>query len=168
MSIRPGWFYHESEEAHSLERLFRTYLDSCGANACFNLNIPPMPNGKFHPNDVIRLKELGEALRSSFGEDKKIAFETEILPTESDTQCRIRLHLQRKTKLAYVQIRENIAEGQRVESFRILADGRTVYRGYTVGHNKICPVNAEADTVEIFVTSARDTVDFRDITVYKK
>ena len=167
MSIRPGWFYHEREEAHSLERLFRTYLDSCGANACFNLNIPPMPNGRFHPNDIARLKELGDALKNAFGEDKEVSFETETIPMESDTQCRLFLRLPQKTKIAYVKLRENIAEGQRVESFRILADGRTVYQGYTVGHNKICPVNAEADTVEIFVTSARDTVDFRDITIYK-
>ena len=167
MSIRPGWFYHESEEAHSLERLFRTYLDSCGANACFNLNIPPMPNGRFHPNDIARLKELGDALKNAFGEDKEVSFETEMIPTGSDTQCRLLLRLPQKTRIAYVKLRENIAEGQRVESFRILADGRTVYQGYTVGHNKICPVNAEADTVEIFVTSARDTVDFRDVTIYK-
>ena len=167
MSIRPGWFYHEREEAHSLERLFRTYLDSCGANACFNLNIPPMPNVRFHPNDIARLKELGDALKNAFGEDKEVSFETETIPMESDTQCRLFLRLPQKTKIAYVKLRENIAEGQRVESFRILADGRAVYRGYTVGHNKICPVNAEAYTVEIFVTSARDTVNFRDITIYK-
>ena len=33
MSIRPGWFYHENEEAHSLERLFNTYITSVGNNA---------------------------------------------------------------------------------------------------------------------------------------
>ncbi len=126
-----------------------------------------MPNGRFHPNDIARLKELGDALKNAFGADKEVSFETETIPMESDTQCRLLLRLSQKTKIAYVKLRENIAEGQRVESFRILADGRTVYHGYTVGHNKICPVNAEADTVEIFVTSARDTVDFRDITIYK-
>ncbi|MBR5446452.1 MAG: hypothetical protein IKV57_10020, partial [Clostridia bacterium] len=82
-------------------------------------------------------------------------------------QCRIRLTLPEKTKIAYIRLRENIAEGQRVEMFRILADGRNVYNGYTIGHNRICPVPAEAETIEIFVTSARDTVSFRDITVYK-
>ena len=168
MSIRPGWFYHEKEEAHSLERLFRTYLDSCGANACFNLNIPPMPNGRFHPKDIARLKELGDALKNAFGADKEVSFETETIPMESDTQCRLLLRLPQKTKIAYVKLRENIAKGQRVESFRILADGRTVYQGYTIGHNKICPANVEADAVEIFVTSARDTVDFRDITIYRE
>ena len=48
MSIRPGWFYHENEEPHSLDRLFDTYLRTVGGNTTFNLNIPPMPNGKFN------------------------------------------------------------------------------------------------------------------------
>ena len=34
ISIRPGWFWHEKEEPHSLARLFHTYLTSVGANAC--------------------------------------------------------------------------------------------------------------------------------------
>lgn len=33
MSIRPGWFWHENEEPHSVERLLHTYIHSCGANA---------------------------------------------------------------------------------------------------------------------------------------
>ena len=167
MSIRPGWFYHEKEEAHSLERLFNTYIASCGGGTSFNLNIPPMPNGRFHDADVVRLKELGQALENAFGEARIVPCRTEVLPMESDTQCRIRLTLPEKTKIAYIRLRENIAEGQRVEMFRILADGRNVYNGYTIGHNRICPVPAEAESIEIFVTSARDTVSFRDITVYK-
>lgn len=167
MSIRPGWFYHEREEAHSLERLMKTYIASCGSNTSFNLNIPPMPNGKFHEKDVARLKELGQALDNAFGEGKKVEYTMEQLPMESDTQCTIRLTLPEKTKIAYIQLRENIAEGQRVESFRILNGGSSIYRGYTIGNKKICPVNVETDTIEIQVTSARDTVDFRDITVFR-
>ena len=69
MSIRPGWFYHENEEPYSVERLMRAYLSSVGHNACFNLNIPPMPSGRFDPRDVKRLAEFGSALREAFGKD---------------------------------------------------------------------------------------------------
>jgi len=113
------------------------------------------------------LGKLGQALTDAFGEGKKVEYTMEQIPADSDTQCRIRLTLPEKTKLAYIQLRENIAEGQRVESFRILSGGNAIYRGYTIGNKKICPVNAETDTIEIFVTSARDTVDFRDITVFR-
>ena len=37
MSIRPGWFYHENEEPHSLERLFNTYINTVGNNSTFHL-----------------------------------------------------------------------------------------------------------------------------------
>lgn len=66
MSIRPGWFYRDTEQAHSLERLFDTYLNSVGANITFNLNVPPMPNGKLNDEDVKRLNELGELIKNSF------------------------------------------------------------------------------------------------------
>ena len=65
MSIRPGWFWHENEEPHSLERLYNTYLRSCGANACLNLNVPPTREGKFDERDVKRLKELGDLIRET-------------------------------------------------------------------------------------------------------
>lgn len=178
MSIRPGWFYHENEKPHSLERLMRTYINSCGNNTSFNLNIPPMPNGKFHPDDVARLKELGDAISSKFGEDKKVSYTVTEIPVESDTQRRIRLQLSEKTKIAYVELCENIANGQRVEMFRILAPTveekvfngltqDTIYDGYTIGNRKICPVSAETDVIEVQILSARDTVEMKDIIVYK-
>ncbi len=166
MSIRPGWFYHQNEEPHSLERLFRTYVNSCGANACFNLNVPPMPSGRFDPRDIARLKELGDAIREAFGEEKRIPASVTRVDTGSDTQCKYEIRFPEKKKIRYVDLRENIAEGQRIERFRLLANGGTIYSGFTVGHRKICPVNAEADSLTLFVTAARDMVDMREITVY--
>lgn len=42
-SIRPGWFWHESEndKVRSLNELINIYYNSIGANATFLLNIPP-------------------------------------------------------------------------------------------------------------------------------
>lgn len=179
MSIRPGWFYHENEKPHSLERLMKTYINSCGNNASFNLNIPPMPNGRFHPDDVARLRELGDEIRSRFGDDKKLNYETAEIPTGSETQKRIRLNLTEKAKIAYVELRENIVNGQRVEMFRILApteeekifNGLTqdiIFNGYTIGNRKICPVSAETDTVEIQILSSRDIPEIKDIIIYKE
>ena len=67
-SIRPGWFYHpeEDDQVKSLEELVHIYLGSVGGNATFLLNIPPMPNGLLHENDVERLRELGEWQQRSF------------------------------------------------------------------------------------------------------
>ncbi|MBO6053727.1 MAG: alpha-L-fucosidase, partial [Clostridia bacterium] len=167
MSIRPGWFYHEKEEPHSLDRLFRTYINSCGANTSFNLNVPPMPSGRFDPRDIARLKELGEAIEGAFGESKKVPAVVTRIDTGSDTQAKFEIRLPEKTNVRFVNLMENIAEGQRIESFRILAGDRCLYTGHTVGHRKLCWMNAETDTLTLFVTGARDTVDMREIGVYR-
>ena len=168
MSIRPGWFYHENEEPHSIERLMKTYINSCGGNTSFNLNIPPMPNGKFDARDVARLKEFGKALEDAFGEPKKVYGEVTCSPLgDSDTQCVYHVELPAKTKLNYITLREDISHGQRIEHFTILAGGGAIYHGTTVGHRQICPVNVETKSFDVRIESARDTVYMRDITAYK-
>ncbi len=167
MSIRPGWFYHANEEPHSLDRLFRTYVNSCGANTSFNLNVPPMPSGRFDPRDIARLRELGDALKNAFGEEKRVPVQITRIETGSDTQAKFEIKLPEKTNVRFVNLMENIAEGQRIESFRILAGSRCVYEGHTVGHRKLCWMNVETDTLTLFVTGAHDTVDMREIGVYR-
>ena len=70
-SIRPGWFWHESEndKVRSLDELVNIYNNSVGGNATFLLNIPPTPEGLLHENDVKRLTELGAYLQKAFGTD---------------------------------------------------------------------------------------------------
>lgn len=168
MSIRPGWFYHENEEPHSLERLFNTYVNSCGSNTSFNLNVPPMPSGRFDPRDIARLKELGEALENAFGEKKIIPCEVHRIDTGSDTQCKFEITLNGAHDISYIGIREDLTKGQRIENFRIYNGGGCVYTGYTVGHRKLCKISANTDKLTLFITGARDTVQLRDITVYEK
>ena len=86
--------------------------------------------------------------------------------TGTSAQAKIEIRLPEKKKIRFVELKENIAEGQRIESFRLLNYGGCVFRGYTVGHRKLCPVNVETDCLTLFVTASRDTVDMREITVY--
>ncbi len=66
VSIRPGWFYHpeEDDQVRSLENLLHIYDSSVGGNAMLLLNVPPMPSGRIHENDVKRLRELGDTIRN--------------------------------------------------------------------------------------------------------
>lgn len=167
MSIRPGWFWHEKEEPHSVDRLFRTYINSCGANTSFNLNIPPMPSGRFDPRDIARLKEFGAALRDAFGEEKKIPCTIERVDTGSDTQVKYEITLPEEMQIRYIDLKEDLNYGQRIENFRILNGGNCVFSGYTVGHRRICSVNTRGSKFTLFVTGARDEVHMREITVYR-
>lgn len=172
MSIRPGWFYHPQEQPHSLERLFHTYLTSVGGNACLNLNIPPMPSGRFDEADVQRLKELGEMIRSQLSLDlaPQAAIHREDI---SETQARWILDFAEPCTLRYVSLMEEIAKGQRVENFQLRAlmeDGttQTIYQGTTIGHKKICALSHPIQTKQlvIAVTAARDTVNLQSIQVF--
>jgi len=68
VSIRPGWFYHETEndKVKSLDHLLDIYHRSVGHNCCLHLNVPPSPKGLLHENDVARLKEFKEAIDKGY------------------------------------------------------------------------------------------------------
>lgn len=172
MSIRPGWFYHEDEEPHSLDRLFDTYLRSVGGNTTFILNIPPKPDGTFDERDVKRLKELGDKIRESFSvnlaEGKKIT----VTPyCNSDTQCTVDIELEKEEKIRFLEFCEDIAEGQRIESFTVQmpknGGWENLFEGTTVGAKRIVELGGiSADRLRIFVTASRDKPIFGKIAVY--
>lgn len=184
MSIRPGWFWHPQEQPHSLRRLFDTWLTSYGANACFNLNVPPNRDGLIDQRDVERLRELGQLIRREFGSPLPARVQQVAGTPRTQPRYEIRFD-QPVSQVKYVEIREDIAQGQRIETFQIIADTRSgaqfpLYQGTCVGNRKICvlqdpfgqqnPLLSDAqDAVEkltLFVTAARDEVVLREINVY--
>lgn len=183
MSIRPGWFWHEKEEPHSLERLFRTYVSSVGGNACFNLNLPPNRQGLIDERDVARLKELGELLQREFGKEIPAAVRQAEFPYP--TQAVYEMEFETPQEIRYIVLQEDIVRGQRVESFQIETEdgdgGRLpFYQGTTIGNRKICELQdpfAEQNPLTrtfsiktkkliIRITSARDKVCMKSIKAY--
>ncbi len=172
MSIRPGWFYHENEEPHSLDRLFNTYLRTVGGNTTFNLNIPPMPNGKFNEKDIKRLKELGDKINTEFGTNLAENAEITENKTPDSYQTEFIVKLSKKQPLKYLELAETIAEGQKVEAFKIYSktdDGIWNFEEHctTIGSRKIVVLeNVETNELKIQITSARDTVKLDWVKVY--
>lgn len=182
MSIRPGWFWHENEQPHSLQRLFSTWLTSVGGNACLNLNVPPNRDGLIDEQDVRRLKELGDLIRQEFG--SPLPASVEKLPSCPPTQPKYRITLEKPVKaLKYVVLREDIAQGQRVESFRITLNDQhlmSASEGTCIGNRKICPLHDPfalqnpltndsqelIRQVTVHITAARDEVQMKSITLY--
>ncbi len=67
VSIRPGWFYHSSqdESARSTENLINLWFSSVGSNAGFLLNLPPDRRGLIHENDVNSLIRFNKIITSA-------------------------------------------------------------------------------------------------------
>ncbi len=109
VSIRPGWFFHEKENARvkSPQDLWDLYLKSVGRGASFLLNVPPDRRGLLHENDVASLKAFGDRLRKTFS--KPVATGKKL---ELSTQG---------ARFNIIRIREEIAFGQRIDAVTVEA-----------------------------------------------
>ena len=172
VSIRPGWFWHEDEEPKSVERLFAIWLSSVGNNACLNLNLPPNRDGLIDPKDVSRLMEFRERLDAVLGEPLPLSWErSAAYPMQPAFLAVLTGGLEGD---AFLELREKIEEGQRIESFRIVleeAGAKTVlFSGTTVGNRRICPLKgiraAKGAVLRVEVLAARDEVLMEEIRLY--
>ena len=71
VSIRPGWFYHatEDDKVRSPENLLDLYFQSVGRGASLLLNLPPDRRGQLHAHDVRSLLGFRQRLAAIFGND---------------------------------------------------------------------------------------------------
>ena len=167
MYIRPGWFYHESQdnEVKSLEKMMDIYFKSIGRNSVLLLNVPPNKEGKLHENDVNRLKEFGETIKELFNDDlalnkevivdgfankdetygaNKIVdgdYDTYWAPDKGSKTGTIEIDLGGSKEFDVISLQEYIPLGQRVSSFNIeVLQGENwnkVYEGKTIGYKRL-------------------------------
>jgi alpha-L-fucosidase len=71
VSIRPGWFFHasENERVRTSEGLVDLYFQSVGRGASLLLNVPPDRRGRIHEVDAAALRGMRARLGSIFGAD---------------------------------------------------------------------------------------------------
>jgi alpha-L-fucosidase len=152
VSIRPGWFYHEKENPRTLAKLAEIYLTSVGRNSVLLLNIPPDTHGRIHTKDVNRLLELRQWIDTNFSNNLVVKSKNGIYSLGSSQTINT------------VVLTENIAKGQRVESFNVMARHNglwtAVASGTTIGHKRIITFDdTKADAVRIDITSSRGKTD---------
>lgn len=144
-SIRPGWFYHDTENEHvkSLSKLMDTYYKSVGRNSTLLLNFPIAPNGRIHPTDSLRGIAFNKMIQEVFKTDlaKKAKIKTKGFETILD--------FKKPTAINRFVAEEDIRYGQRVKKFALeaLVDGQwlplkdeLVENGdglTTIGHRRI-------------------------------
>lgn len=145
VSIRPGWFWHEKENAKvkSARDLMDLYYKSVGRGASFLLNVPPDRRGLLNEADVGSLHEFGELWRATFsrnlaldatlaasntrGNSRRYAPEnlldgdpsTYWATDDSVTTPELTLDFSDPVTFNVLRLRENIRWGQRVAYFEV-------------------------------------------------
>ena len=174
-SIRPGWFYHETENEHvkSLSKLMDTYYKSVGRNSTLLLNFPIAPNGRIHPNDSLR----GIAFKKMIDE----VFKTDLVKkAKKKTHGNVTLiEFQKPTPFNRFVAEEDIRQGQRVKKFSLEAfvDGKwqplkdALVEGSdgltTIGHRRIiCFPTVNATKLRFTVTDSKSVPIIKRTSVY--
>jgi len=145
-SIRPGWFWHASEndKVRSAADLWEHYFLSVGRGAAMLLNVPPDKDGLIYKTDSINLKKFGEILKKTFsvnmakgarikasnvrGNDEKDYGTKNLLDNDSFTYWatdddvhtpQLLITLPQKRTFDIIRLKENTKLGQRIDSLSI-------------------------------------------------
>jgi len=170
-SIRPGWFYHASEDdqVKTPRELLEVYYRSVGRNCVLLLNVPPDTRGLLHENDVSALREFRRILDETFDEDLAAgrpvtgsyhrgrggAFvpahlvdgdsESYWAARSGEPTASLEIDLGRPTYFDRIMLQEPIRLGQRIAAFTI--EGRVggqwmeIARGTTVGYKRLLRIS---------------------------
>ena len=170
VSIRPGWFWHENEngKVKSLKHLADIYFQSVGYNSVLLLNIPPDRRGHINEADVARLKEFA-AYRQQVFADNRVQKGQKMWDAASGDQREY--ELKSSSKINVVLLQEDIARGQRVESFRVEArvggQLQLLGEGTTVGYKRMLRFpTIEAEALRITIGSARLEAHISNVAAY--
>jgi len=146
VSIRPGWFYHPTEDAHvrSVDDLVSLYFSSVGRNSKLLLNVPPTRDGLLHDVDVSRLTGMRAALDRMHASDVTSGARVRPAPQNPDrAQPGLLIQLRREATVTVAELREDIAHGQAVARYALErraspgAPWQPFSAGTTIGHCRL-------------------------------
>ncbi len=166
-SIRPGWFYHASEDSKvkTPQQLVELYYNSIGRNGNMILNLPvdrrglvneideksllefariirkelanDLAKGKMVTASNVREKSKSYAARNAVDGDNKTYWATD----DGVTNATLTLDFKKNTTFNRVLLREYIALGQRVKAFTVYAyqngSWKEVAKATTIGNKRI-------------------------------
>ena len=138
---RHEWFWEPGDEEHvfPLDNLMDMYYRSVGRNSTLILGITPDPSGLVPLEDSKRLAEFGRAVEELFSN-----------PIPAKKSGSLEINFDKKQNIQQVVLSEDIAEGQRVRSFRLLSKSKKgwveIFKGSSIGHKLIIKLDKPIDT----------------------
>lgn len=193
VSIRPGWFYHETEDnkVRTPENLFDLWLKSVGRGANLLLNIPPDRRGKIQQNDSIALMGFRELIDKNFSENLAKQTSTfwapgnypyhpdQLIDGNPATGITIRKNtfqypsfsFKTAAKINCVELMEGLSRGQNCAGFRlVLMNGESVIKtitGTTIGRKRLLTFPAvEVNRIEFYIDEFKGPVSLSEVGLY--
>ncbi|NPA38006.1 MAG: alpha-L-fucosidase [Chlorobi bacterium] len=195
VSIRPGWYYHKSEDhkVKTLPQLLDIYYHSVGRNAFMLINFPVDRRGHIHENDVKAIMSLANQLKEDFKTDlakgTKISASVDrgsgygaenLIDGKKDTYWAtpddvtsgsITIEFKKPTIVNRFLVQEYIPLGQRVKEFTVeaMVDGKwhTIAEETTIGYKRILRFEpVEAEKIRFTVMKSKACPVISNIELY--
>ncbi|WP_346238347.1 alpha-L-fucosidase [Niabella insulamsoli] len=180
VSIRPGWFYHASQDKQvkTPQKLNEIYFTSVGMNSVLLLNIPPDKRGLISDADISSLQQWTAMRRLTFSKNflrkarvtcsnglklKKALdgnYNSYLTTKDADTATTIVFELKHKARFNVLSLQEAITVGQRVEKFTAYYEDKGAWKqftsGTTIGYKRLLQFPAiTANKIKIDIEASR-------------
>ncbi|PSR54403.1 alpha-L-fucosidase [Adhaeribacter arboris] len=181
VSIRPGWFYHASEDnqVKTGKELVNLYYQSVGRNSLLLLNIPPNRQGLFSEPDIKSLYDFRSILNETFKTNLAKGSANAAL-TDGQLKTNVTVPVNKPIELAFKKqvtfnralFQENIAGGQRIAEAQLeYWNGKAwqkIETFTTVGYKRLLRLpEITASKVRFTVLQAKQPVQLAEIGFYQ-
>ena len=164
-AFQGGWFWRAGEEnaLRSAKALFNTYLTSAGRNTNMLIGMVIDDRGLVPEADAAVFAQFGDLLRQAF--DAPIASLARDDLRSAPDPYEYRLALPENAAPRYLVMEEDIAYGERVQGYKVIAGGKTM-KGKCIGHKRILALPPAATEVVLEITRAKAEPVLRGLAVY--
>jgi alpha-L-fucosidase len=181
VSIRPGWFYHSSEndKIKTPKQLVNLYYESVGHNSLLLLNIPPDREGLFSEKDIESISGFRNILNETFKNnlakpvlprvltDKNVSTYQSLKPGQP-----LIIDFKKPVVIDRALLQENIATGQRIAKASIeYWDGkswRNLSEFTTVGYKRLLRFNEQTvEKLRITVLESKGIARLSEVGFFK-
>ncbi len=163
---RDRWFWYPDSDKtlRSVDFLTNVYLESIGRGANLLINMTPDTSGLIVTAERQRLADFGRKIEALFSKEVK---KLQSVSAENETV----IDLNRKARLGWLEIEEDIAKGQHISSYRLEAwiDGKwkEVASGSSVGRKRIQQIeDVQTDRLKFSVVSYRPDIALLQVVLY--
>lgn len=195
VSIRPGWFYHASQDdqVKTPEKLLDIYYSSIGRNSVLLLNLPPDKRGLIHENDIASLMQMKRIIDATFKtnvaqkanvivSNAKSGHEADYMldakketywTTEGEIEsASLEFDFSEPVQFDRLLLQENIRVGQRIESFILEKwndnQWQKITEGTTVGYKRLLRLpEVEAHKVRLQILKSRTSPTLSNFGLFK-